>query len=536
MNDDIPAPVSGRDVFFLKDNLLNFDDIIPMNKRIVILTLCCFCMPLLCLAQHKQRQQEDTIALAKNMQDKGAYRYAVRLLNEYLEYHPNDPNALWLAGQTELWRQRFKKSLALYEKAIAVEPESDYLRMDYANTLALTGSWDEAETVLAQLEDSGIHYTAADLVHGNIAYWSGEYPAAATFAEAVLEIDTAHVVAQNLLRRAREAQAPWVHFKSVYTSDDQPVQSVTTSLRAGRYVNRYLNPSVGIHVPVFAWNGKTAGVYQFEAGNQFLFPKVGLQADLAAGMLYFQRAAATDWTTTLAVRQRIRRFSWELQAERKPYTYTISSLDTALSLRRLAGHVGWNDERGPEGRIASELNWLPGNFVYSVYGWVYTPPLKFSIFTVRLGYSYSYSDSRENSFVARKSLSEVIAAYDQPVGGMYYLFFTPEEQHVHAGLIQLNFSAPSGAWSGGIHADAGFIARAQNPYLYLNKNPSDGSLFIDRDYASEDYAPGGITVFTQLRLTEKILLSARYAYRHAWFFNTHSAGVGVKLHFWNEGK
>ncbi len=506
-----------------------------IHIAIAALYLLCFCIPSSATAQAVGGRKPDTLTLAKSLRDEHEYGESARLLYSYLKYHPEDVNALWMNGQTELWRHRFRKSRALYKRAVAVSPGSDYLLLDYANTLAVIGKWDDAASVVQRLEDSGKYYSAANLVRANIAYWSARYPEAIAHADSVLAADPGNAAAQELLSDIRKAQSPWLQFNTDYISDNQPVQTLTTSVQAGTFIHRYLSPSLGIHAPAFMWNGKVAGVYRLEAGNQFLFPKAGIQADLSAGLAYFQQAAATDWTAAFTFRQQIRRFSWEVRAAQQPYTYTITSLDTALSFRRLAASMGWNDPNGPEGKIAAELNDLPGNQVYSVYGWVYTPPVKFFIFTLRLGYSYSYSDSRENSFISRRSLPEVIAAYDQPVTGMYYLFFTPKEQHIHAGLLQAHIRPGAGRWSGGINADAGLSARALNPYLYLDKD-GDGTLFIARDYAPQDFFPCGVTVFSHFRITEKMTLSARYEYRQAWFFNTHTAGLGVKLHFWNERK
>ncbi len=506
-----------------------------IRASITVLYLIGFCLPWSVKSQIPGGHKVDTLSLAKSLRDDHEYGQSCRLLYRYLKHNPDDVNALWMNGQTELWRHRFRKARKMYGRAAAISPESDYLLLDYANTLAVTGKWDASAAILQQLEDRGRYYTAANLIRGNVSYWSAMYPEAAARIDSVLKVDPDNAAAQELLLHVREAESPWVKFNTAYSSDNQPVQALTTSVQAGTFFHRYLAPYFGVHMPVFMWNGKTAGVYRIEAGNQFLLPRAGIQANLSAGLAHFRHTAATDWTASFALSQKIKRFNWELLAEQKPYTYTITSLDTALSFRRIAAHAGWSDKNGPEGKIAAELNALPGNIVYSVYGWIYAPPVKFSIFTLRLGYSYSYSDSRENSFMSRRPLSEVIATYDQPVTGMYYLFFTPEEQHVHAGLLQIHIRPGSGRWSGGINADAGLFAHALNPYLYLDKN-TEGVLFIARDYAPEDFSPGGVSVFSNFRVTEKMTLSARYEYRQAWFFNTHTAGLGVKLNFWNEQK
>lgn|GEM_PF-989291 len=492
-------------------------------------------VPLMLPADGLHADSTDTLALSRQLRDRRRYRQTCRMLHTYLQQHPDDVNALWLCAQTELWRQRFREARVLYEEAAAAAPGNDYLMLDYASALAGMGSWEQANALLAKMEAQGRRYSAGRLTRANILYWSADYDVAKTETDSILAQDPGNEAARTLREDILQAQSPYVQLSTGYTSDNQPVQSVGSSVEAGMFRHRLLAPYVSIHAPVFMYGGKTSAIQQAEAGNKFLFPQAGMQLALSGGVVKFAAPGATGWTGALSLRQQVRRFLWEAQAAHKPYLYTITSLDTAVSYNRFALTAGWQDKNGPDGRLAAEINtFAGGNFVYTLYGWLYASPLKFSIFTLRLGYSYSYSDAHKNSFVSKNSLAEVIAAYDKPVTGMYNIYITPEQQHIHAALLSLQLRA-SAVLDGGITADAGLFAQAQNPYLYLDK-ADDGTLFIARDYAPQQFFPYGAGAYANWRMTRQAVLTVRCSYRQTWFFSTYQAALGLKINFWNDRK
>ena len=87
----------------------------------------------------------------------------------------------------------------------------------------------------------------------------------------------------------------------------------------------------------------------------------------------------------------------------------------------------------------------------------------------------------------------------------------------------------------GFNANVGFYASALTPYFYLNKDPRD-AIIISKDYATEKFYPMEFSAYVLFRITKKISLKADYTYRKTYFYTSNSAGLGLKINFWNEQK
>ena len=507
------------------------------NQLLIVLLLCH--MPCVYAQEQVSFQEDpsynpgrfsDTLAMSGKLRDLQQYEDACALLYQYLRHHPEDVNALWLCAQTELWRGHPGASKKLYAAAAALAPANDYLVLDYAAALADMREWKRATGMLERLEAQGRVYSSGLMTRANILYWSAAYAEARKITEQVRAREPDHKAARDLNEKIRLAQAPWIRLSAAYVSDNQPLQTIKPLLEAGMFRHRLLAPFVSVYTPVFTEKGRNSGVQQVEAGNQFLFPHAGMKLRLSGGATHFAYGNTGDWTGSVSVRQKKKYFFWEADAERKPYLFTTTSLDTAVSYGHFSGGAGWSRENGIEGKIAAELNaFRGGNYVYTLYGWLYAPPMNFSIFTLRLGYSYSYSDAKENSFIYGKSLAEAIAGYNEPLKGMYHIYFTPEQQHIHAALLSCRVRA-SGRLEFGFNMDAGLMAWAQNPYLYLDKNDRD-EIYIAKGFDPQKFSPFGISVFANWQLSPEMYLSADYQYRQTWFFTTNQVGLGLKINF-----
>lgn len=265
-----------------------------------------------CAGQKSIGGRIDTFALAKELRNDREYGESVRLMYQYLKAHPGDVNALWYNGQTELWRGRFRKSRSLYQQVLSLRPDDDYLLLDYANTLAVTGKWNQAGDVLDQLRARGVNYSGAYLIRANLAYWGANYEHALRYVDSALALDPANNTARDLQVQIQNTRAPWVELTSAYSTDNQPVQALATSVRAGTFVNRFLIPSLHLEAPLYWRNGMSTGIYKIDIANEMNFSQAGIKVALGAGMAHFESTDANEWTGALAVQQRWGRLGWQM--------------------------------------------------------------------------------------------------------------------------------------------------------------------------------------------------------------------------------
>ncbi len=74
-----------------------------------------------------------------------------------------------------------------------------------------------------------------------------------------------------------------------------------------------------------------------------------------------------------------------------------------------------------------------------------------------------------------------------------------------------------------------------NPYFFLNYDKGH-QLALYKGYHPFTYFPFEMRAAVSWALSKKIVLEAEYLYRKTVFFNSNSAGAGLKVNFWNEKK
>ena len=255
----------------------------------------------------------------------------------------------------------------------------------------------------------------------------------------VLKQDAKNMRALALLDQLHAAESSWLKIKGNYNTDSQPLQTITPSAEAGVYLHPEATLRLNLQTPLFIANSALFNAQWFQIGDVSAFRKAGFQFTFDAGIVKQPFENKISWTGNIELKQILaKHLVLQAQAERKPYYYTLSSLDTVLMVNRFSAYAEWNDLNTWNGRIAFEFNQFPANnYVLGASGWVFTPPLKVSVFEFRIGYAYSFSTSKTNEFVPEKTLAQILTNYDAsaPITGIYDPYFTPLDMDVHAGRL-----------------------------------------------------------------------------------------------------
>lgn len=488
------------------------------------------------------QQGTDTLKLARQLRDKAKYKKEAKLLQTYINGHTADYNARWLNGQAEYWLGHLRKSQRLYAVADKMKPNDDYLQLDYAKVLADAGKWKKALAILEAIKKRGKNYTDGEFVKAKIDYWKGDYKLAEAEVNDVLWRDGLNKAAVDLRNEILRAKSPWLQPGLSYWHDSQPLQYITPSMQAGVWLNRYAQLLVSFYSPVFIRSPNTASAQLLQAGDAAYFSGIGLLAKADIGIAKFPAHNTVDWTGNIYLQETLlRHLVIEAQAEHKPYLSTLISLDTVVHVNHYAAGVGWNNMNSVNGKVGFDMNaFTDNNYVYSIYGWVFAPPMHFSIVKISIGYGYSYSDSKQSRYTATEPLTQIIADYataypaTPAIAGVYNPYFTPHEQNIHSILLNIVIK-PVKALTIYLNGGIGFYAYTQNPYLYLDKN-SSGEVYIARGFSRETYLPASAGATISWQLTKKVSIGAQYAYNRTFFYTSNYAGINLKLSFWNDKK
>jgi len=363
----------------------------------------------------------------------------------------------------------------------------------------------------------------------------GDYTLSQNEIKAVLAQDGANPDALALADELHLLQSAWVKIKCNYTIDDQPLQSITPAVEAGIYLHPEATLKLNLQTPFFIGNGALQNAQWLQAGDISTFHKAGFQLAFDAGVVKQPYANKISWTGNLELKQiLLKHLVLQAQAERKPYYYTLSSLDTVVMVTRASAYAEWNDLSTFNGRLFFEYNgFADKNYILGGGGWIFTPPLKVSVFEFRLGYAYAFSTAKENKFVPEKTLSQILTNYDPTaaITGVYSPYFTPDNMSTHSALASI-LVHPAKMFDLGFNANVGFYATALTPYFFLDKNQSDAT-FINKGYATEKFYPMEFSAYALFRITKKISLKADYTYRKTYFYTCNSVGLGLKINFWN---
>lgn len=225
--------------------------------------------------------------------------------------------------------------------------------------------------------------------------------------------------------------------------------------------------------------------------------------------------------------------SFQAEYQRKPYLMTLGSLKIPLFENAFAINLAWNDP----GRWNGQLSFLPStfstdnNYVYAAGGWILAPNIKAGRFGFQFGYGYAYSNSKENRFVADKTLDEIVSDWNEAasITGAYNPYFTPNNQQVHSILALVSFNAAKSVYLS-LNINAGVFATTLYPYLFLDGESAD-SLFIDRGYTRKTYHPINISAGLTWAMTKRMDLSAFFDYNSTIYYTTKSVGITIRKRF-----
>lgn len=480
-------------------------------------------------------QELDTLGLVKKLNEQRDFKMSSSLLESYYPNHPNDLYAGWLYAISLHQIKKFKRSRGIYTRTIQLFPDNIDLILDYVSKLSEEGKLEEAVNLLNTLGDSlpKDYLYSVKKTLAQIYYWEGEYDKALAEVNMSLALYSTMQEAVDLKSEILLAKSNWIVIDADYSEDDQPLKIITPTIETIFYKNSSLSAGLKLNSPIIL---KADELYTSQWLNgmvkyQFLGSKIELK--LTAGIIKFP-SQDFDWTAAFQVKKVfLNHLKFGIGAERKPYLSTEAAIDKKVMQTTYGTFLSWNDPHGWTGHASFDLNRFSAfdNQYYTVSAWLLTPKLNLSVFIFRLGYGYNFSDSKENTYVSKYSLDEIISNWDSTavIQGVYDPFFSPNKQSIHTAILIITIN-PTKKIGITLNTSYGFLATAKTPYLYLNED-EDEEPYIERQFYDDNYHPIQFTANVSYLITPKFTLNAYYTYSSTNFYISQLVGLKTIIRF-----
>ncbi len=483
--------------------------------------------------------QTDSLGMAKSLIQGGKYSKAEKLLQALHQSHPDDLNIFWLFGQTAYWANHYKTFDAVYTEAIQQFPDNYYLKLDYAVKLVDYADVKKAMPFLELYRAYDSANTDLNLALAKINFWNGHYTEALQILNSYAFKKEQNKEARQLKQEVLRAISPWAKINGNYLTDDQPLQAITLKLEAGTYVNSLWSPYISVNAPSFLLSSDSKFAQSIAIGDKLNFFKKSVVINLNAGLIKFPNQS-NSWTGTVEItKTSFKYLQLHVKTDHQPYFITLSSLTDAIIPYHHQVSAAWNNMNSWNGALIANLYRFDSDYnsVYNFGGWVFAPPVKFSVLKLRFGYAYGFNSSAENRFNPKLTLQEVISSYNPgniAIKGIYNPYFTPKNQSVHSAIFNVSYNLRKQLVIGA-NANLSFLGTTENPHLYLDKN-SSGETIINRGYSEVKFYPKEISAFFLFQLNSKLSLKADYTLLQNNFYISHLTGITLKASFWNEKK
>lgn len=480
-------------------------------------------------------QKTDTLSWAKELNDQHKYRKSYKLLKVYYANHSKDLFAGWLYAESLHYTKKYKKSQEVYFSTIQSFPDNIDLQLDFANKLAEAGELNEAIDQLNMMNKTMAkeYLFAVQKTLAKTLYWQGKYDLSLSEIEQALELYKNDPEAIELRNNILLARRNWIQIDVNYFDDDQPLTIINPTIKTNFYKNQQLSFGFDASSPVLSVN---KDVFTSQSLNgmlqyQLLDSKMTIKAKSGVVRL---PSNVYDWTAAIQIHKKVlKHLDFSIGAERKQYIATQAAINKQVMQHTYSASLYWDKPNSFIGKTSFDFNDFAAfnNSYYSASVWLMSPPLKAYILSLRVGYGFNYSDSEESTFASEDPLETIIAKWDTNtvVTGIYDPFFSPNEQTVHSAIFMVGIR-PMKNLNITLKANYGFMAQANTPYLFLNKN-NDGEEFIDQGFFHDDYNPIQFDGNISYNISSAFNLMAYYTYQKTNFYNSQIIGLTAIIHF-----
>jgi tetratricopeptide (TPR) repeat protein len=472
----------------------------------------------------------DARTTALRFRDAGNFIAAVQLLRELLAQNPNDGEVARLLAQTLYWLKDIAGARTVYEAALVRHPEDTTVRLQYARMLAETGQRSLARTLLAPLsEASGTRSEAATLL-GTMAYWEGDLTTATRFFTEALQANPLQAEAQRQLQAIRATTAPWIRVSSGLRHDDQPLDRVGVGFEAGWFATPVLPVTVRVEPMQYRLpTATTQRLWSAEIAVADFIPAAHLETEFAGGVIQRSGSAdATDWQGRAVLGVRLtHNLTLRGRAERAPYLYTTSSLDTPVMTQTGTALLQWSDGRGWLGETAYQQQRYPdANTVRMTYAWLLAPlVLRENGAEAQAGYAFGSGNADQSRFVLANATQPYAPSDPRfSTAGQYVPYYTPDHLVTHSVIAALAVR-PSSTVTLRLNGAIPVHATDNAPVLFVS------GAQVQRTTYPRSFSPWNARTSLEIALPDGLTVAANGEWGRTAFYSWATADVQLTYRF-----
>jgi Flp pilus assembly protein TadD len=399
----------------------------PFSKRV---RSCVSVLVAAVLAGAPVAAQTTAVRDAERLVASGDFTGAAGLLRAHLGRQPDDLEAVRLLARELYWAGDVAGARAEYERALRRNRNDRYLRLDFARMLMETGDRRRARALLVPLLDASDVSADARTLLGTVHYWEGDFTSAVRWFDAALSANPTQADARRQLREIQLLTAPWVRLAPAVWHDDQPLDWQGATVEGGWFAAPLTSVRASVQLRRYSAARPTITMWQSEADLRHYVPHARLDLEVAGGAVQrtVNGTASTAWTGRGAAGVRLpHRMTVRARLERRPYLYTISSLETSVMIDAAAAELHLNHPRGWLGQAAIERQRYPDdNTLRTAYAWLLAPLARTAGGHLQAGYSFTTEDTAQSRFVP--------AGGSSSLAGMYTPYYTPARVVKHAAI------------------------------------------------------------------------------------------------------
>jgi hypothetical protein len=286
-----------------------------------------------------------------------------------------------------------------------------------------------------------------------------------------LQISERSVTSETLRKEIASAYAGSIQTAGRYQTDDQPLRMYQQSFSYRSVRSAWFRPSVDYTLRSINADTISSVLNELSVGNAVFVS--ALRSDIQFGIGAAQTTQSkTEAIGSLAISSRWSNyFRSQVKASRQLYLNSISSLQQTVLRNSLQASLGYGKNESWLAEASGSIdNFVNGN-LFSFHAWAMSPSLSIGRFSTRLGYSYSFSDASQSTYVPSMSISDFIKQASNDFGhvpAFYNAWFSPLQQNIHQAIAKCSFRINS-QWNIILQGSYGIDAYAQVPYFYLDQ-------------------------------------------------------------------
>lgn len=487
----------------------------------------------------QEKNYNDSILIAAQLIEKGNLREADKILSSFIGNNPENVMALWMHAQVLFNRNKITQAQSKYLQALAIWPGINDLSIDYVRFLQQSGyirqSIDEIDKLLA-LDSKN---TSLHLLLARNFLWQGKTKQAKDEINFLLDSDSNNEDAIQLLKELNLIAAPYFGLTLSYSSDNQPLGSLATTIETGKLYSPAFSPKVFLQHYYIHSDEQAYSQFGGYFSNALRANSLGMK--LTPGIGYFRNNHANgsdnNITYGLSIEQPLfKQLSINIAAGKSPYMSNLSILEESVFNHFATVILKWNRPKKLLFEMGHKTDFFEDdNYINAEYMWGLVPVLKTQNMLFQLGYGFSYSQAKNTRYIPVNTMTVILSdtVTNKYPEGKFYPYFTPNQQQIHSAILKLEYN-PNKKVGLQMLTSFGFYAISQYPTLKLEKNEKDGSYEVNRSFIKNRYFPLDFAAGVHHSINDNVTLAARYAYSQNNFYSHNRFSLNLLIRVPNE--